>query len=248
MQMQLRVDMDARILDQLVLENRTLKIENDSLTKLRDTLQNNLQNSQTLLLEKTQTTSKELELVKKENQLLKIENEKLLKEINQLKATIEKMENDMKVTMEKISKMEVEQQKSHKKSLLGQLAFGTERLILEHVYGVPLDRIKSKYKLKDIDEDNLNQNEKKKWDKIKQSILNFDLFLDTAKFLKCGRLDNAHSDKNLDQTEVTEEQIKEYFEEIYKGEEYFDDYLSDITCMIDLNKKMSKKKQIIFKK
>lgn len=241
--------MDARILDKLVLENRTLKIENDSLTKLRDTLQNNLQNSQTLLLEKTQTTSKELELVKKENQLLKIENEKLLNEINQLKTTIEKMENDMKVTMEKISKMEAEQQKSHKKSLLGQFVFDTERLILEHVYGVPLGRIKSKYKLKDIDEDNsLNQNEKKKWEKIKQSISNFDLFLDTTKFLKCGRLDNTHLDKNPDQTEVTEKEIKEYFEEIYKREEYFDDYLSDITCMIDLNKKISKKKQIIFKK
>jgi hypothetical protein len=90
----------------------------------------------------------------------------------------------------------------------------------------------------------LNQNEKKKWDKIKQSILNFDLFLDTAKFLKCGRLDNAHSDKNLDQTEVTEEQIKEYFEEIYKGEEYFDDYLSDITCMIDLTRKCQKKSKL----
>jgi regulator of replication initiation timing len=234
--------MDARIFDQLILENRTLKLENDSLSKLRDTLQNNLQNCQELLMEKTQTTSKELEELKKENQFLKIENEKL-------KVTIEKMGINMKEMMEKISKVEDEQQKSHKKkSLLGQLAFGTERLILEQIYGIPLDRIKSKYKLKDIEGDNLGPNEKKKWEKIKQSILNFDLFLDTAKFLKCGRLDNAHPDKNLDQTEVTEEQIKEYFEEIYKGEEYFDDYLSDITCMIDLNKQMSKKKQIIFKK
>jgi hypothetical protein len=82
----------------------------------------------------------------------------------------------------------------------------------------------------------------------KPNILNFDLFLDTAKFLKGGRLDNAHPDKNLDQSEVTEEQIIQYFEEIYKDKEYFDEYVLDIKSMIDLNKKISKKKQIVFKK
>eukprot|EP01080_Neovahlkampfia_damariscottae_P010552 gene10552-3071_t len=91
--------------------------------------------------------------------------------------------------------------KAYKRSVLGQLAFGTERFILEHIYGVPLSREKSRYKLKDFDEDNLDQTQKQKWDKIKQNILDFDDFVDTSNFLKNGRLDSAHPDKNLDQTE-----------------------------------------------
>jgi GTP-binding protein EngB required for normal cell division len=50
-------------------------------------------------------------------------NEKIFKEIDQLKMTLEQMGSDMKVIMEKISKLEDEQEKNHKKSLLGQLAF-----------------------------------------------------------------------------------------------------------------------------
>jgi hypothetical protein len=126
-------------------------------------------------------------------------NEKLFEKINQLKMTLEQMGSDMKVTMEKISKLEDEQEKHHKKSLLGQLAFGTERLILEHIYGVPLAREKSRYKFKDIDKDNLDQNAKKKWEKIKQNILNFDDFVENVNFLKNGRLSQAHPDKNMDQ-------------------------------------------------
>ena len=49
MMVQERIDMDKRLFDQLLQENKTLKIENDSSTKLRDALQNNLQNCQTLL-------------------------------------------------------------------------------------------------------------------------------------------------------------------------------------------------------
>jgi hypothetical protein len=165
-----------------------------------------------------------------------------------LKETLEKMEADMKVISEKFSKIEDEKQRAHKRSLLGQIALGTERLILEHIYGVPLSREKSRYNLKDIDEDNLNQTQKQKWVKIKQNIFNLGNFVDTFNFLKNGRLGNAHPDKNLDQTEVTEEQIKLYFEEIYKEDDYFDEYLADIECMIDLNKKISKKKKIFLKK
>jgi hypothetical protein len=121
----------------------------------------------------------------------------------------------------------------------------TERLILEHIYGVPLAREKRRYKFKDIDKDNLDQNAEKKWKKIKQNILNFDDFVDTVNFLKNGRLSQA---QNIDQTEVTKNQLKLYFEQIYKEDEYFEERLSDTNCLIDLNKKMTQKKKILLKK
>jgi predicted RNase H-like nuclease (RuvC/YqgF family) len=141
------VGMDKRVFDQILFENKVLKMENEDLKGQKNLLQNSLQNCQTLLVEKGQTTTKEIEQLQKENTLLKEENKKLLKEIGELKTKLENVEARLKT-------LEIDVHYKHKKALLGQLAFGTERLILEHIYGSPLDRSKCKLKLIDINEDN----------------------------------------------------------------------------------------------
>jgi hypothetical protein len=134
-----------------------------------------------------------------------------VEEIGDLKSKLDNVEQRLKT-------LESDMLCKHKKALLGQLAFCTERLILEHIYSSPLDRSKAKFKLIDINEDtSLSKEQDEKWKKIVQQTIHFNYFLDTMNLVKSGRLEDAHPETNLDRTEVTDSDITPYHPIFQRG-------------------------------
>lgn len=114
--------------EKILFMNSKLKMENQELQKEKAHLMNSLINCQSLLEQATKDSNLKIEKLQKENEKLQKENEILREEISSLKEELKELKDEMKIIKER-------EQYKHKAALLGQLALGTEKLLLKHVYG-----------------------------------------------------------------------------------------------------------------
>lgn len=92
----------------------------------------------------------------------------------------------------------------------------------------------------------LSNEQLERWKKIK-NLGDFQYIQFTLNTLKNGRLDDAHPIKNIDRSDVTEDQIVDYFNEVFEDVNYFDDTLTDLKLLIKVNKNITTKKTITFR-